>query len=243
MKKYIITEEQLTKLLLEEDKPITKGIALHITDDQGDYYESKLMEFNGEEEYNVWKDSLDENTKIIGEMDIEEKNAQPMNESINEKQKGFDILSKMIKKHYPYLSNVRPTDNSGGTYLSVDMDIDLNKFYKITGTTPPKKLEEYLKEHMFDLLRERGMYLRRYVDNLYKDEYENNFNDKLNELLNKYYNLIPQSMQYTKFEGRTDDELMDLGSGSDFYIRWRDEKEPINLEINYFYPQVDVDKL
>jgi hypothetical protein len=123
------------------------------------------------------------------------------------------------------------------------MDIDLNKFYKITGTTPPKKLEEYLKEHMFDLLRERGMYLRRYVDNLYKDEYENNFNDKLNELLNKYYNLIPQSMQYTKFEGRTDDELMDLGSGSDFYIRWRDEKEPINLEINYFYPQVNVNKL
>jgi len=100
MKKYIITEEQLNKVLTEQDQPITKGIALHITDDQGEYYESQLKEFNSEEEYNEWKDSLDEGIEIIGEMDIEDKEPQPMNESIDEKQKGFDILSKMCSYRF-----------------------------------------------------------------------------------------------------------------------------------------------
>lgn len=242
MKKYIITEEQLTKLLLEEDKPITKGIALHITDDKGEYYESKLMDFNGEEEYNQWKESLDDNTKIIGEMDIEETNDQPMNESINEKQKGFDIISKMIKKHYPFIISLNPQYGDGyGTSINIDIDIDLNKFYKLTNTRPPEYLK---KDYMLDLLKERGMYLMRYVDREYRDEVIK-LNDRINNLMNEYYKMIPSSMIITKFEGRSDISLYSLGGDSDnpFYLNWRDEKEPINLEINYFYPQVDVDKL
>lgn len=241
MKKYIITEEQLTKLLLEEDKPITKGIALHITDDKGEYYESKLMDFNGEEEYNQWKESLDDNTKIIGEMDIEETNDQPMNESINEKQKGFDIISKMIKKHYPFIISLNPQYGDGyGTSINIDVDVDLNKFYKVTNTRPP---EEYLKkDYMLDLLKERGMYLTRYVDRKYRDEVIK-LNDRINDLMNEYYKMIPSSLIITKFEGRSDISLYSLGGDFEFYLNWRDEKEPINLEINYFYPQVDVDKL
>ena len=241
MKKYIITEEQLTKLLLEEDKPITKGIALHITDDKGEYYESKLMDFNGEEEYNQWKESLDDNTKIIGEMDIEETNDQPMNESINEKQKGFDILSKMIKKHYPFIISLNPQYEDGyGTSIYVDVDVDLNKFYKLTNTRPPK---EYLKDHMLDLLEERGMYLMRYVDIKYRDEVIK-LNDRINDLMNEYYKMIPSSMIITKFEGRSDGYFVRTATENPrLFINWRDEKEPINLEINYFYPQVDVDKL
>lgn len=245
MKKYIITEEQLTRLLLEEDKPITKGIALHITDDQGEYYESKLMDFNGEEEYNQWKESLDDNTKIIGEMDIEDKEPQPMNESIDEKQKGFDILSKMIKKHYPFIISLNPQYGDGyGTTINIDIDIDLNKFYKLTNTRPPK---EYLEDHMLDLLEERGMYLMRYVDRKYRDEVIK-LNDRINDLMNEYYKMIPSSMRITKFEGRSDISLYNLagnsyGVNNPFYLNWRDNKEPINLEINYFYPQVDVDKL
>lgn len=242
MKKYIITEEQLTKLLLEEDKPITKGIALHITDDKGEYYESKLMEFNNEEEYNQWKESLDDNTKIIGEMDIEETNDQPMNESINEKQKGFDIISKMIKKHYPFIISLNPQYGDGyGTSINIDVDVDLNKFYKLTNTRPP---EEYLKkDHMLDLLKERGMYLMRYVDREYRDEVIK-LNDRINNLMNEYYKMIPSSMIITKFEGRSDGYFIRTATENPrLFINWRDEKEPINLEINYFYPQVDVDKL
>ena len=242
MKKYIITEEQLNKILSEQDQPITKGIALHITDENGEYYESKLMEFNSEEEYNEWKETLDEGVEIIGEMDIEDTELQPMNESIDEKQKGFDILSKMVKKHYPFIISLEPQyEDVYLTSLSINVHIDLNKFYKITNTRPP---EEYLEDHMLDLLNERGMYLMRYVDREYRDEVLK-INDRIIDLMNKYYTMIPDNMKITKFEGRSDASLYRLGGGDDnpFYINWRNEKEPINLDIDHFYPQVDVDKL
>ena len=243
MKKYIITEEQLNKILSEQDQPITKGIALHITDENGEYYESKLMDFNSEEEYNEWKETLDEGVEIIGEMDIEDTELQPMNESIDEKQKGFDILSKMVKKHYPFIISLEPQyKDVYDTTLSIDIHIDLNKFYKITNTRPP---EEYLKkDHMLDLLNERGMYLMRYVDREYRDEVLK-INDRIIDLMNKYYTMIPDNMKITKFEGRSDASLYRLGGGDDnpFYINWRNEKEPIKLDIDHFYPQVDVDKL
>lgn len=242
MKKYIITEEQLNKILSEQDQPITKGIALHITDENGEYYESKLMDFNSEEEYNEWKETLDEGVEIIGEMDIEDKEPQPMNESIDEKQKGFDILSKMVKKHYPFIISLEPQyEDVYLTSLSINVHIDLNKFYKITNTRPP---EEYLEDHMLDLLNETGMYLMRYVDREYRDE-ALKINDRIIDLMNKYYTMIPDNMKITKFEGRSDASLYSLGGGDDnpFYINWRNEKEPIHLDIGYFYPQVDVDKL
>ena len=242
MKKYIITEEQLNKVLTEQDQPITKGIALHITDDQGEYYESQLKEFNSEEEYNEWKDSLDEGIEIIGEMDIEDKEPQPMNESIDEKQKGFDILSKMIKKHYPFIISLEPQyKDVYDTLLYVDVHIDLNKFYKITNTRPP---EEYLKkDFMLDLLNERGMYLMRYVDREYRDEVLK-INDRIIDLMNKYYTMIPDNMRITKFEGRSDEHFVRTATQNpDLFINWRNEKEPINLEVEHFYPQVNVDKL
>ncbi len=241
MKKYIITEEQLNKVLTEQDQPITKGIALHITDDQGEYYESQLKEFNSEEEYNEWKDSLDEGIEIIGEMDIEDKEPQPMNESIDEKQKGFDILSKMIKKHYPFIISLKPNyQDNYLTSLSIDVHIDLNKFYTLTNTRPP---EEYLQDHMLDLLKERGMYLMRYVDREYKDE-ALKINDRINDLMNKYYTMIPDNMRITKFEGRSDEHFVRTATQNpDLFINWRNEKEPINLEVEHFYPQVNVDKL
>lgn len=82
MKKYIITEEQLNTLVGNSNKPIKKGIALHITDDKGEYYESKLMSFVSDQEYSTWKENLDEGTKVIGEMDIEDDEVnQPLNEN------------------------------------------------------------------------------------------------------------------------------------------------------------------
>lgn len=242
MKKYIITEEQLNKILSEQDQPITKGIALHISDENGEYYESKLMDFNSEEEYNEWKETLDEGTEIIGEMDIEVKEPQPMNESIDEKQKGFDILSRMVKKHYPFIISLEPKyKDAYDTTLYVDIHIDLNKFYKVTNTRPP---EEYLKkDHMLDLLKVEGIYLTRYVDSEYKDE-ALKIGDRIIDLMNKYYTMIPDNMKITKFEGRSDEYfLRTVPQNPDLFINWRNEKEPINLDIDYFYPQVDLNKL
>ena len=241
---YIITEGQLNKLILEKVKPIKKGIALHITDDKGEYYESKLMEFNNEEEYIEWKESLNEGTEIIGEMDIEEE-PQTLKEEVESdvKKKGFDILTKMMNRHYPFITRVYPkTLEKLGTYLGVNIDIDLNKFYKVTGTNPPEQY--YNNPHLFELLKEPGMYLRRYVDEKYKEEYSTDYNWDMNDILNKYHQLLPESMRITKFEGRTDEDLRQLDSRDrTFFFRWRDDKEPIDLDVAYFFPTVDIDKL
>ena len=242
MRKYLITEEQLSRVLLEEEKPITKGIALHVSDDQGEYYESKLMDFRSEEEYNEWKENLEEGTEIIGEMDIEKNEPQPMNESTDLKKKGLDILKRMVKKEYPYILDIIPKEFKSGyaTYLPCDIKIDLNKFYKITNTTPPKK---YLEDrHMLELLEERGMYLRRYLDEEYKEDYSIEFNDNITKLMNNVYGMLPKDMQITKFQDRRDDELGMLND-PEFYLRWRDDKETIELEIDYFIPQVNVENL
>ena len=68
MKNYILTERQIKEIV---DQPmIKKGIALKISDDKGEYYKSVLKEFVDEEEYNDWKNNLDETMSVIGEMDI-----------------------------------------------------------------------------------------------------------------------------------------------------------------------------
>lgn len=247
MRKYIVTEEQITRLLLEDKRPITKGIALHISDDQGDYYESKLMDFSSEEEYNEWKETLDEGMEIIGEMDIEEKKEplQQMNESVDLKKKGFDVLTRLMKKEYPFIIELIPKDVEEGydTYHSVDVVFDLNKFYDVTGTKPP---EGYLKKHMLNLLEERGMYLRRYVSDENDKDYSVEYNIQFENLMNHLYQRLPSEMRITKFEGKSDEyfwRTVATNSKPEFYIKWRDEKEPIVLDLGYFYPQVDVDKL
>lgn len=170
-----------------------------------------------------------------------------LTEDISSKEKGFDILSKMMNRHYPFITRVYPKTLEGlGSYLSVNIDIDLNKFYKVTGTNPPEQF--YNNPHLFELLKEPGMYLRRYVDSKHKEDYSVDYNIEMNEMLNRYHKLIPESMRVTKFEGRTDEDLLDLATttyGGDeyFFVRWRDEKEPIDLEVEYFFPTVDINKL
>jgi hypothetical protein len=159
------------------------------------------------------------------------------------KKKGFEILNNLIKKHFPYVISIEPQyEDSYGTTLRVNVNIDLNKFYKFTNTTPP---ESYLQDYMLDLLKEPGMYMRRYVDDQYRDE-ALKINDKIDDLMNKYYGLVPPGMRITKFEGKSDEyfeRTVTQSRDPELFIRWRDEKEPINLEVNYFYPQVDVSKL
>jgi hypothetical protein len=72
MKKYIITEEQMDLVLSQKEKPMKKGIGLKIMGENDDYYyESKIKEFSDEEEFNKYKETLPENYKIIGVIDID----------------------------------------------------------------------------------------------------------------------------------------------------------------------------
>jgi hypothetical protein len=83
MKTYIITEQQLDKILNEKSKPITKGIGLKISDEGGEYYKSVIESFFGEDDFNHWRDNLDQNTQIIGVMDIESEPKETVKESVD----------------------------------------------------------------------------------------------------------------------------------------------------------------
>ena len=73
MKNYIITEGQLKYILSENSDKIKKGIAFKITheEDQEPVYESKMMSFDSEIEFESFKHNLPENEEIIGIIDID----------------------------------------------------------------------------------------------------------------------------------------------------------------------------
>ena len=61
MKKYILTEEQLTRVLTEE-RPIKKGVAIKFSPGKGEdpVYQSNVLEFKDEQEWQDYKKSLPE---------------------------------------------------------------------------------------------------------------------------------------------------------------------------------------
>ena len=84
MKKYIITEEQLDKVLTAK---VTKGIGLKIQGDDGDYYKSIIKTFDTNEDYNDWEDNLKEGTSVIGSIDIETPPTDTLQESTGDVKK------------------------------------------------------------------------------------------------------------------------------------------------------------
>jgi hypothetical protein len=155
-----------------------------------------------------------------------------------DKEKGIEILSTLIRKRFPYITSIdisSVTDDS----VYINLHVDLNKFYKITNTTPPRKFFETTdingEYYLLDLLHSTGVYMMRYVDQEYKEDYSWEFNVKLEKLFTNYYKSLPDSVTYKKLENYTGDES--------FYITWRDEKVPMDIKIETIYPQVDVDKL
>jgi hypothetical protein len=156
----------------------------------------------------------------------------------NNKEKGIEILSTLIRKRFPYITSIdisSITDDS----VYINLNVDLNKFYKITNTTPPRDYFEKTgidgEYFLLELLKTPGAFMMRYVDEKYKEDYSWEFNIKLEKLFSNYYKSLPGSVTYTKYEGYTGDDP--------FYIRWRDEKVPMDIKIDMIYPQVDVDKL
>ena len=68
MKKYILTEEQITKALTSGG--IKKGIGLKINEGDSFYYKSVIKEFDNEDDFEEWKDNLPEDQKVVGIIDI-----------------------------------------------------------------------------------------------------------------------------------------------------------------------------
>lgn len=251
MKKYILTENQLNVLLLENEKPIKKGFALKISDENGEYYKSVMKEFTNESNYNKWKENLETGIKIIGEMDIEEEtkeNIQENKEKKNQKDKTFTLLTKFLKKKYPYILNIKPNYvdlKKYGTLIGIDINFDLNKFYNVTNTNPP---ERYLMSNfMLDLLRDSHNYLFSYVDDIDRKNFSSEYNNNFEKDMNEYYSKLPDYLSITQYENWTDDEIErneDKFFNPETIKKYRDiEKKPIKLHINKWFPVVDINKL
>ena len=238
MKKYLITEEQLNKALTAK---VTKGIGLKIQDGDGEYYKSIIKTFDTDDDYRKWEDNLKEGTTIIGVMDIENPQPETLQESTGDvKKKGRDIqmLEKIIKKKYPFITGLEVNEIKE-SFIFLNVHFDLNMFYDLTKTSPPQR---YIENEWWDMLEEKGSYFMRYVE---KEE-----NNKVNKIsrniekeLGQIYKVLPKNVIHTKYESWDDDYINSLEIGGNFYKQWRDDKEPMDIGIDNFYPQLDVDKL
>lgn len=238
MKKYIITEEQLNKALTSK---ITKGIGLKINDDTGEYYKSIIKTFDTDDDYRKWEDNLKEGTTIIGVMDIENPQTETLQEStgdVKKKDRGIQMLERLIKKRYPFITDLELTGIED-TFITLNIHFDLNKFYDLTDTRPP---QEYLDNEWYDMLEERGLFLMRYVEREDKSKVEK-VGDNILKELNQIYQVLPKNVVHTMYETWSDDYINGLVQNGSFYKQWRDEKEPMSITVDHFYPQVNVDNL
>ncbi len=238
MKKYIITEQQLNKALTSK---VTKGIGLKIQDGDNEYYKSIIKTFDTDDDYRKWEDNLKEGTTIIGSIDIDEPQAESLQEStgdVKKKDKGFQMLERLMKKKYPFITGLE-VNEIADSIIGINVHFDLNMFYDITKTSPPQR---YVENEWWDMLEEKGSYFMRYVEKEEKDNV-NKVSSNIERDLSQIYKVLPKNVIHTKYESWDDDYINSLEIGGNFYKQWRDDKEPMDVTIDYFYPQVDVDKL
>ena len=191
MKNYILTEEQLTRVLTEE-RLIKKGVAIKFSPGKGEepVYQSNVLEFKDEQEWQDYKKSLSEKKEIIGVIDIKESISEKKNPVISESEiKRFDAGKKLLLRHikdeYPFVIDVDINYvKKYGTFGYVNFKVNLNKFYDFYNVTPPKDYKEF--DFLLPNLEAEGLYLFRYVDEEYKDKFGIEFNRKLEEHMNDF---------------------------------------------------------
>jgi hypothetical protein len=251
MKKYILTEEQLTRVLTEE-RPIKKGVAIKFSPGKGEepVYQSHMLEFKDEQEWQDYKKSLPEKKEIIGVVDIKESIVGKKNPVISESEikradAGKKLLLRHIKDEYPFVIDIDINYvKKYGTFGYVNFKFNLNKFYDFYNVTPPKDYEKF--DFLLPNLESEGLYLIRYVDNEHNNKFGVDFNRELENYMNDFYMRLPENMRYSKFEDFSDEDFENDEYGlrdMDFYKRWQNEKEPVELKVDTFIPVVDLTKI
>lgn len=159
---------------------------------------------------------------------------------------GLKLLLKHIKRDYPFIIELIPNYDliaKWGTHLFVDIKFDLEKFYKVTGTNPPKRYEEH--PYLYELLTNEGGYLMRYVENELNDKFGSEYNKQVDRELNAFYKHLPEYMRFSKYEGweESDFEAVDKHNiGVEFYKKWQSQKEPLDVHISVWIPVFDASK-
>jgi hypothetical protein len=248
MKKYLITEDQMTRIMLKESTNIKKGLALKVQDENGEFYKSIIKEFKSEDDFNNWKDNLKSNVTLIGDMDIDDDVSETINESTydkipkEKKDIGFYMLFKTLKGRYPFIIDIIPKLESlkkYGTLLSFDIVFDLYKYYKFTNTHYDSDYQH--KDHLLDLLNDKNHYLFTYTDSVFNDEI-NKLDYDLRDFMDRYYKTVNPNMRYSKFD-LWDEEDFRESNNFEFYLKWAEDKDSPTLGISKWIPVVDLDKI
>jgi hypothetical protein len=248
MKKYLITEDQMTRIMLKESTNIKKGLALKVQDENGEFYKSIIKEFKSEDDFNNWKDNLKSNVTLIGDMDIDDDVSETINESTYDKMPkekkdiGFYMLFKTLKGRYPFIIDIIPKLESlkkYGTLLSFDIVFDLYKFYKFTNTHYHSDYQH--KDHLLDLLNDKNHYLFTYTDSVFNDEI-NKLDYDLRDFMDRYYKTINPNMRYSKFDLWVEEDFRE-SDNFEFYLKWAEDKDSPTLGISKWIPVVDLDKI
>lgn len=251
MKKHIITEQQLTRVLTEE-RPIKKGVAIKFSPGKGEesVYQSNVLEFKDEKEWQDYKKSLPEKKEIIGVIDIKESISGKKNPIISESEikrtdAGKKLLLKHIKLEYPFVMDIDINyAKNYGTFGYVSFKFNLNKFYDFYNVTPPKDYKKF--DFLLPSLEIEGFYLFRYVDDEYRNKFGGEYNRKLEEHMNDFYIRLPENMRYSKFEdfsSKDFENALNFRGDLDFYKKWQNEKDPVELKADNFIPVVDLTKI
>lgn len=162
-------------------------------------------------------------------------------EATDSKKVANKLLASILKRYYPYIIGVEIEEKTYYTTLaSVNMYVDLNKFYQATNTTPPLEYLEY--DYLLDLLEDPSSYLMTYVDEKYKKSFAAVFNHILEENLQKIYQTLPTHIIKTKFQNIPDDYEPSTIS-PEFIQKWKEELEPVDLRIGKFIPTVNLEEL
>jgi len=161
-------------------------------------------------------------------------------ELTKEQKAGFKLITTHIKRKYPFVIDVIPRlgdIKKYGSLMGIDIKFNLNKFYDVTNTTPPK---QYIKEpFLLDLLNNRGSYLLRYVDDDKKDEFAAEFNSEIEWHINEYYKRLPNFMRLNSYYGWTDEELQDYEESNNYRQGWIKEllaDEVVSMSITDWIP-------
>ncbi len=167
-------------------------------------------------------------------------------ELTREQKAGFKLITTHIKRKYPFVIDVTPRLDEVkkyGSLMGVNIKFNLNKFYDITNTKPPR---QYLKEpFLLDLLNNRGSYLFRYVDEDKKDDFGAEFNSQIERHINEYYKRLPSFMRVNSYDGWSDEELQDVEQTHNYRSGWLKEvfsNEAVRMSITDWLPLFDKTK-
>jgi len=228
-------------------KNITKGFALKITKRNNEpYYKSVKESFNSETEVDEYINNLKKDTEVIGVIDIPKDSINEAEEKINSKQKGLEVLTTHAKKKYPFIKKITRSDYPILATLYVNIEIDLMKFYEITGTHPG---EEYIKyDYLAELLMEDGSYLNRYVADEFTNDYGFEYNHEMDDYLTKYYQRLPKYLIYKQYEELTDEGMDEIISkfpnqNKEWLTQWKGEEQPAVVKVDKFIPIVSVEEV